>query len=269
MVQKYERVESDAYRLCHNAIDDVVKNFDMVEAKGDDGGPFKRVLHVSGERQVGEQRIWLGKGEVFKVVYVGLVVNPPGIDSHMMFAFTKADSPVPHFTVDSVHMPHMGFHAYHCEIMPRVDLAANLAYIDHVYTPLSEANTNLYATEGMEKSKELSLRQWALMSPWMLAGRANQEQFTGVVNDSVETFRAHWTKIAKAGIPDSALEGVDRSGIAERDRRNRWAAFHREVDPVYNQLKPLMGVEEGDRQIEVLRCQDGIETSGDHLKYLG
>jgi hypothetical protein len=195
-------------------------------------------------------------------------VKPPGIDSHMMFAFTKADSAIPHYTVDSVHMPHMGFNAYHCEIMPRVDLAANLAYVDHVYEPLSETNTKLYSTEGLEKSKELSLRQWALMSPWMLAGRASPEQFNGIISESVEAFRAQWMKVAKAGIPDEVLEGVDRSGIAERDRRNRWAAFHRDVDPVYNQLLPLMGKEEGDRQIEVLRCQDGIVEKDDHLQYL-
>lgn len=265
-IEKYVPEKTAAYKLCMDSIEYVVDRFNMKEVHGEDGGAYHKVLFSRGGKEVGEQRIWLGNEGVFKIVYVGLVANPPGVDSHMMFAYTPADSPVPHFTVDSVHLAHMGHYSFHGEIMPRVDLGMNLEYIDHVYTPLDEANKAVYNTEGVAKTEELKIRQWALMSPWMLAGRAASLEAFQSLDEHVATYREHWANLVENGIPDECLKNVDMSKLAERDRINREAAFNRDVDPVYNQLVPLMGIEEGDRQIQVMRCQDGIYESGDHLK---
>ena len=263
-IEKYVPEKTLAYKLCFDSINFVVDRFKMKEVHGEDGGAYHKVMFARGGKEVGEQRIWMGQDGVFKLVYVGLVANPPGVDSHMMFAFTDKDSVVPHFTVDSVHLSHMGHYAYHCEVMPRVDLGPNLAYVDHVYEPLSKANKAIYATNGFTKSEELGLRQWALMSPWMLAGRASDGETFEKLFDFISEYREHWASLLEKGIPEECLEGVDLSRTADRDYRNRCAAFNRDVDPVYNQLEPLMGIEEGDRQIQVMRCQDGIYADGDH-----
>ncbi len=263
-IEKYVPEKSLAYKLCFDSIDYVVDRFNMKEVHGEDGGSYKKVMFARGGKEVGEQRIWMGQDGVFKIVYVGLVANPPGVDSHMMFAFTDKDSPVPHFTVDSVHLAHMGHYSYHCEVMPRVDLGPNLPYVDHVYEPLTAPNKELYATEGFTKSEELGLRQWAFMSPWMLAGRAANAETFEKLYGFIDRYRSHWADLVEKGIPDECLEGVDMSRIADRDYRNRCAAFNRDVDPVYNQLEPLMGFEEGERQIQVMRCQGGIYEDGDY-----
>lgn len=263
-ITKYQAEETPAYRLCHDAIDVVVERFKMREIRAADGGPYHSVLSTDGSKEVGEYRVWIGEGGVFKMIYAGLVANPPGVDSHMMFCFTPDNSPVPHFTVDSVHLAHMGHYSFHCEIMPRVDYGMNLPYLDHVYTPLSEANHTVYHTPGIAKTEALSLRQWALMSPWMLAGRAANLEAFQTLDQQVAIYRDHWIKLVEAGIPEDCLEGVTEAGLIERDRRNRGYAFHRDVDPVYNQLKPLIGEQQGDMLIQLLCCQDGILESGDH-----
>ncbi|WP_101756801.1 hypothetical protein [Oceanicoccus sp. KOV_DT_Chl] len=263
-IEKYVAEDSLAYRLCWDSINHIVERFKMKEVTGEDGGAYHPIMFARGGKEVGEQRVWMGQDGVFKLVYVGLVANPPGVDSHMMFAFTDKDNPAPHYTVDSVHLAHMGHYAYHCEVMPGVDIGANLNYVNHVYEPLSEYNKGLYGTEGFVKSEELGLRQWAFMSPWMLAGRAPDAESFDKLFHYIGKYREHWAQLIENGIPQDCLEGVDMSKIADRDYRNRCAAFNRDVDPVYNQLLPLMGQEEGDRQIQVLRCVDGIEQDGDY-----
>ena len=84
---------------------------------------------------VGVLRTWTGGKGVAKAVYCGLAVDAIGLDSHMVFAFTEGDSLVPHFTLDSVFG--QGSHAFHLDLIPRAELASNLAYIDRVYTPLT------------------------------------------------------------------------------------------------------------------------------------
>ena len=64
-----------------------------------------------------------------------IVVPPIQLDSHMMFAFTPSDSAVPHFTLDSVRAG--DHHAFHLDLIPRLDLGAHLAYMDACFTPLT------------------------------------------------------------------------------------------------------------------------------------
>ena len=86
-IEKYIPEKTSAYKLCWDAIDYVVDRFNMTEVTGEDGGAYHKVMFARGGKEVGEQRIWMGKGDVYKIVYVGLVANPPGVDSHMMFCF--------------------------------------------------------------------------------------------------------------------------------------------------------------------------------------
>jgi hypothetical protein len=76
-----------------------------------------------------------GGGQVHKMVYISLVVPPIGLDSHMIFAFTRPKSHIPHFTLDSVMAgPHF---AFHLDLIPRAILGANLAYMNAVFDQLT------------------------------------------------------------------------------------------------------------------------------------
>ena len=187
---------------------------------------------------VGTHRVLSCDG-VAALVYVGMTVEAFGLDSHMCFAFTPAQSPVPHFTVDSVLAgPH---YAFHLDLIPRLDPGANLAYIDHCYGPLTEVHDRVVQSEGLTPA-HLSPRQWQLMSAWMLAHRADEDGFRGVF-DAVAHYRDHWLRLVVEGVPAGAVGGAGPEGLDRRDSRNRSAIFNPDVDPVWARVEQLLGPE--------------------------
>ncbi len=125
--------------LFANTLQRLVDTLGLQEQSGADGGPYLPLVSqlpmVQGE--VGNVRLFTG-APLFRVVTCSLAVPPMQLDSHMLFAFTPAGSAVPHFTLDSVKA---GEHfAFHLDLIPRVDLGANLAYMDEVYGPLSDTH---------------------------------------------------------------------------------------------------------------------------------
>jgi len=121
--------------LCSRTLDRIVGELSLTEAD-------PRPLTSPAFGPVGSQRVFHGDG-VGKLVYIGMTVGPIMLDSHMLFAFTPAGSAVPHFTLDSVRSgnPETGevFHAFHLDLVPRVDLMTDLDHIDTVFAPLTEA----------------------------------------------------------------------------------------------------------------------------------
>ena len=61
----------------------------------------------------------------------------------------------------------------------------------------------------------LSPRQYAIMSPWMLAKRATAEAFAAI-DDLVDAYLDHWLGLVHGGIPEAALEGADAEALIER-----------------------------------------------------
>ena len=187
---------------------------------------------------VGTHRVLACDGAA-ALVYVGMTVEAFGLDSHMCFAFTPAQSPVPHFTVDSVLAgPH---YAFHLDLIPRLDPGANLAYIDHCYGPLTEVHDRVAQSEGLTPA-HLSPRQWQLMSAWMLAHRADEDGFRGVF-DAVAHYRDHWLRLVVEGVPDDAVGDATPDDLDRRDSRNRSAIFNPDVDPVWARVDQLLGPE--------------------------
>ncbi len=184
--------------LFKTTLDAVVDKLGLTEQLGDDGQPYLPLVSqlpmVQGE--VGNVRLFTG-GPLFRLVTVSMVAEPMQLDSHMMFAFMPGDSAVPHFTLDSVMA---GDHfAFHLDLLPRVDLGSNLAYMDEVFGPLTELFEEGSAIEGLSKA-HLSPRQLAIMSPWMLANRASEDAFN---------------RIAATPLPSSAGSSCDRA-VRER-----------------------------------------------------
>jgi hypothetical protein len=233
--------------LSDRTIARLVDRHGLRELRGDAGGPY---LPLPGQAPGAEGvcRVWEGD-IVERVVYVGLGFPPADLDSHMVFAFTPADSLVPHFTLDSVQAG--GMRAFHLDLIPRVDLGSQLRYLDHVFGPLTEPYMAGRAIAGLSEA-ELSPRQLALMSPWMLAYRANDDAFTAI-EEFVNTYMDHWSELLDAGVPAAVVEGMDGPQIAERDGRNRAALFNPDVDPVWGKIEPLIGGEAGEHIRDLLR----------------
>jgi hypothetical protein len=173
------------------------------------------------------------------------------LDSHMIFAFTKIDSPIPHFTLDSVNNDTT--YAFHLDLIPRVDLGANLQYIDEVLHPLTEEFETAAKIEGLSKA-HINPRQLAIMSPWMLVYRANDDAFRKIT-PSVNNYLEHWFSLVEKGISDEVSKQFSAEELAKRDRRNRAIIFNPDVDKVWGQVDRLVGAEMSGKMRGILMSQ--------------
>ncbi len=212
------------------------------------GSPYLSLSSPLSPAPVGALRLFSGD-KVRKMVYIGLVVPPIGLDSHMIFAFTAPESPIPHFTLDSVLAgPHF---AFHLDLIPRADMGANLAYMNAVFDALTPIFESAKQIEGLTPA-QLGPKQYALMSPWMLAYRASESAFEQI-QAPVNGYLQHWFHLVENGLPAEALPSGD---LAARDRLNRAAIFDPSVDKVWAQVERLVGAETGETMRAILRSQD-------------
>jgi len=236
-------------QLCVSNVETIVDRLGLTEVAGPDG--TDRMVLTSPmvpDKPVGRMRVWTGElpsGGSIQLVYVGLTVDMIKLDSHMMFAFTDPHSAVPHFTIDAV--GNDDDFAFHLDQIPRLDLGAHLAYMDHCFIPLTEIREQGIAIEGLSKAN-IAPRQWALMSEWMIVHRASQPAFNEITG-TVAAYREQWLGLAQAGIPAELLDGVTADELSLRDQRNRAAIFNPDVDVVWARVAQLVG----DDQSEIVR----------------
>ena len=237
--------------LCLSTLDHIVAALGLTEVSGD----APDAVHVLTSPMmpggsVGRMRIFRREG-VCELMYVGLTVAPIGLDSHMLFAFSPATSPVPHFTLDSVagggQPGERAEFAFHLDLIPRLDLGAHLGYLRHCFEPLTAVKADAATIDGLSPA-HLSPTQYAVMSAWMLVNRADEAAFRAVER-AVVAYRDHWLGLVANGIPAEVLDGVTSDAIARRDARNRSIVFDPTVDPVWGRVAQLVGPE----MSEVLR----------------
>lgn len=223
--------------LCHGTLDTLVERGGLTEVTAADGGPWLPLSSSAfgEEMSVGEARIFKG-GKIAKAVYVGIVVPQIQMDSHMVFAFTDAASPVPHFTLDSVQAG--GHLAFHLDLIQKVDAGTHMVYNDWAHTPITEAYEAVQANPGYTKA-DLQPRQLTVMSSWMLAARSTPEAFAEL-NTPVNTYLEHWFSLLENDVPAEVLADVADTDLAVRDARNRGLLFNPDVDKVWHQISRLL-----------------------------
>jgi hypothetical protein len=246
---------SESYDLCWSNVVDIVDRLGLDEVLGDDGGEYLVLRSAMMPEPVGTVRVFRGQ---VTLVYVGMVVAPIGLDSHMMFAFTPSGSAVPHYTVDSVQNPEA--YAFHLDLIPRLDLGANLGYMDHCYGPLTDLRRTALEIQGMTPA-DLSPRQWALMSEWMLANHTTAEAFEAI-RPTVDSYREHWLSLIAAGVPAELLDDADADSLARRDERNRAAIFNPDVDRVWERVEQLLGPEQSESVRRLLAAAGAEAVQG-------
>lgn len=236
--------------LSEQTLDRIVDRLGLTERHGPDGGaflPLESQLPMA-QGPIGDLRIYTG-GPLYQLVTVRIVVPAMQLDSHMLFAFTPGSSAIPHFTVDSVAAG--GHFAFHLDLIPRRDLGASLAYMDQVFGPIDETCEMAKGIEGLSAA-HLSRRQLAIMSPWMLAYRASEDAFAQIT-DPVNGYLDQWFSLLDQGLDAAALDGTDGASLAARDGQNKAIIFDPDVDPVWNQIGPLVGEETGIRMRDILK----------------
>jgi hypothetical protein len=232
--------ETPSHALFAAARDTMLARLDLVETRAADGGPHLTLFSHAPFHQgpCGQARVWSGGG-LHRAVAVSIVAPAIGLDTHMLFAFAPSGSAVPHFTVDSVTAG--GTLAFHLDLIPRLDLATHLGYMDWAYGPLTETFTQAAGIEGLTPAM-ITPRQRAVMSPWMIVNRATPDAFDKI-GPLVATYQDHWLSLLREGAPAATLEGATRDALRERDRRNKAIIFDPDVDKVWNQIRGLIGSE--------------------------
>lgn len=228
--------------LCHRTWERIVAERGLVEVAGEDGGPFRTLRSPMTPAPVGEVRVFTASSDdepVAKLVYVGLAVEMIGLDSHMVFAFTRDDSPVPHFTLDSVQG--QGSYAFHLDLIPRADLGTHLAYLDWAHDPLTATYEEVEQRPGLSPAA-IGPRQRSVMSPWMLVHRAKADAFVAI-EDAVTAYLDHWAGLLDAPVPEDVRTDLADTDLAARDARNRGLIFNPDVDKVWAQVARLLGDE--------------------------
>jgi hypothetical protein len=230
--------------LCVSNVDAVAERLSLTEVTHE-GGAYDTLTSEMMPEPVGDVRLFEG---AVTLIYVGMTVPMIQLDSHMMFAFTPPESAVPHFTVDSVQ--NADAYAFHLDMIPRLDLGANLAYMDHCYGPLTETRKLTLEMDGLIPA-DLAPRQWALMSEWMLANHCEEATFKAI-RPTVDTYRQHWFGLVENGIPSDLLDGAGEDARVTRDERNRRAIFDPDVDRVWAQVERLVGREQSEATRKLL-----------------
>jgi hypothetical protein len=220
-------------RLATETMGAIARSLEMTEV-GSERAPYRSLRSPMAPQPVGSARLFQGPhGE--RLVYIGLTVPMIHLDSHMVFCFTPPDSLLPHFTVDAVHAGE--HHAFHLDLIPRVDLAVNLAYMRTVYQPLTPVFQDAKGIPGLSPA-QLTPTQLAVMSPWMLAHRASAAAMDAVFGVCGK-YLSHWQALRAGGLQE--LGEVHGERPAVRDPVHRSILFNREVDPVWSQVERLLG----------------------------
>jgi len=232
-------IASLSARLCADTLDRLVEATGSTEVPSPGAPPGQpwRTLHSPlTPDPVGVVRLFRGT-RVAHVVHIRLTVPAIGLDSHMVFAFGRADDALPHFTLDSVASG--TDHAFHLDLIPRVDLATHLGYLDHVYTPLTPWYERGRALPGLTEAA-IGPRQRAVMSPWMLVHRADEDAFRAI-GPVVDAYLDHWLTLVAAPLPEPVSATLADTDLGARDRALRAVLFDPDVDPVWHRVARLIG----------------------------
>ncbi len=237
-----------ARRLFQSTLARLGATIPLSEIHGDNGRAwFELISHAPFHQgNCGNVRIYEGPG-IFRIVTCSIAAPAIGLDSHMLFAFTPSEGAIPHFTVDSVQSgDHM---AFHLDLIPKLDLATNLPYMDWAFAGVNDSFTAASAIEGLSPA-HISPRQRAVMSPWMVVNRATREAFDAV-EPLVHAYLDHWLALLASPPSGDVLAGATASQLAARDKANKAIIFDPNVDKVWNQIRGLIGTD----AVEAIRRQ--------------
>lgn len=224
--------------LALTTLDTISRELSLKE-QGSAEQPYRLLNSPMSKDPVGCARVFQG-AHAEKLVYIGLTVPMIQLDSHMVFCFTAPESLVPHFTIDAVHAG--GSYAFHLDLIPRVDLAVNLSYMQSAYQGLTELFKEAKKIPGLTEA-QLSPLQIAVMSPWMLAYRASAEAMD-LISGVATQYLQHWLNLYKSDANLASPTSI--ADIALRDSKHRSILFSREVDPVWLQIERLLGTEQSE-----------------------
>lgn len=214
----------------------LVERFGLTEVLAEDGGPW---LTLGAQAPIGAARQFRGDVDgtgIARLVHVGVDMPDGSMAAHMLVAHTAAGSIIPHLAIDLMRFPDS--YGFFVDLLPRIDLNANLAYVDEVYAPLDDTFETLEATEGLVQVP-MPPRMLAFYSPWMLHKFSCPD--LGFLIETIDPFVERFVAMLGDGLQTTDLYGTN--DLEARDQRHRDVLFDPTFDPVWQQVTPLLGAE--------------------------
>jgi nucleoside-diphosphate-sugar epimerase len=247
-------IDRSGEKIVTAALARIIDALGLVEETAADGDAALPLHAVGGPldgARIGEFRIFT-RADGTRCVYSRLSIDEFGMDTHQVYAFTAANSPVPHLFLDTAISPNTeGTFHFGLDLVPRVDLGANLDYTLTVYGPLAETRAATLTQPGVLPVPSLGPLQWTLRSPWMVAAivtPADLHKLTNVTDAYID----RWLDLMSAGLPAEVADSVTWQDLPQRDRRNREAMFSPRTNPVWILLDRLVGADAASQMRELL-----------------
>lgn len=207
---------------------------------------------------LGETSVSFGP-EVDKAVTVDLRLADDREPSRLcsFHVFARPTALVPHLAIEWVAMVRAGQKRIGLvlDLLPRLDLAVNLAYVDEVYGPLTPILDRAFDIDGVEPER-LHPRRAICFSPWRVSVTGPVEA-GDALDEIVSRYIDHWTAIISGGV-GSSVDPVanDPTKLVQHDKYHRNALFEEASDPNWERIYHLLGPNEAAELRMTLRTQE-------------
>ena len=223
--------------------DTIIDRYAMTEMQDEEGGPFIRLkLRFPPHSEAGYMRIWeTPKGCVIDRLY-HIYVEGQGNDVNLMYAMTRADSPVPHlFLHYNVNPPAVW--SYHVDMPGKVDGVMYPDYWEQAFSPLSAITEKKKFKAIPTRRIQSDRRQY--LSTWGFYGKeVDEAEYCLIRDEVVPGYLQQFFEL----VDNFSFTTVDRNYLIERGRKQMDILLKREMDlSGWGRLESLFGREAGDQ----------------------
>jgi hypothetical protein len=226
-------------------LDQIVKALGLREELAEDKGPVLRLIARGGPMEgqdLGNFRVFRG-GPIASLVYSAMTIEDFAMDTHQIYAFTKADDPRPSFTLDlAISTNTQGTFHIGLDLLPKVDLSSSLPMLSKVYEPLTPVLAEAMKMSGVEAAVSIGPLMRAMRSPWMLAAYVQPDALVRC-QPAVDAYLARWLDVVQKPLDAEIAADVAWQDIKTRDQKHRAAMFHPETNRVWLLLERMLGRE--------------------------
>ncbi len=227
-----------------NAVRDaIIDRYGMTELLDAEKGPYVRLkLRFPPHDEAGYMRIWeTPAGCVIDRLY-HIYVEGGGNDVNLMYAMTRADSPVPHlFLHYNVNPPAVW--SYHIDMPGKVDGVMYPDYWEQAFSPLSAITQKKKFKNIPTRRIQSDRRQY--LSTWGFYGKEiDQAEYCLIRDEVVPAYLQQFFDL----VDNFSYTTVDRDYLIERGRKQMDILLKREMDlSGWGRLESLFGREAGDQ----------------------
>jgi len=200
----------------------------------------------------------LGGMNVDKAVGVDLEIDDAEgrLWSRRFYVFARTVALIPHLSIEWSGYAVDGVDRVGVlvDLLPRIDLAVNLDYVDEVYGPMTGTFDEARGIDGVE-IESVPPRRAIAMSPWRLSVSVPVDQVVALA-PLVDQYVTRWLAVNSGGVGSSVDPlASDQSRLIQHDRFHRNSLFEPASDPQWARIDRVLGLDAAAELRLTLRSQ--------------